>query len=379
MAKNKKITLVDKNTGKRMKIGGLIPSQAKPSKAKRYAASSFSREELPAKVDLRQYMTKVEDQSAANSCTANALVGAYEYLARRTLGDAGDISRLFVYYNARKIDGIKGDKGSSIVSGIQVLEDLGACTEETWPYDTVNIDEEPSEEAFLEAENFLIEEADEVDVDLHTMKHCLAEGYPFTFGLRLFKSFDKARSRGRVPLPDLSTEEGRESHGNHAMLCVGYSEQNQVFIVRNSWGEDWGEEGYCYIPYAYMTHPELCFDCWSIRQVSDLDFTPDVWFDEEYDEEFDWDEEEDDDEYEYEYEYEDDDEYDEDDEEFDDEDEDYEEDDEEDYEENDEEYDDDEEDYDEDEEYEEDDEEDYDDDDKEYDEEEEYDDGDEEE
>lgn len=59
------------------------------------------------------------------------------------------------------------------------------------------------------------------------------------------------------------------------MICVGYDDQEEVFIIRNSWGEDWGDNGYCYIPYAYMTDTELCWDCWAIQSVSDLDYEAD--------------------------------------------------------------------------------------------------------
>jgi hypothetical protein len=58
------------------------------------------------------------------------------------------------------------------------------------------------------------------------------------------------------------------------MLAVGYSDAQRVFVVRNSWGQRWGDKGYCYIPYDYMTDPSLCADCWTIRAVSDLDFQP---------------------------------------------------------------------------------------------------------
>jgi C1A family cysteine protease len=89
------------------------------------------------------------------------------------------------------------------------------------------------------------------------------------------------------------------------MLCVGYSDSRQVFIVRNSWGADWGDEGYCYIPYAYMTNPDYCRSCWTIRAVTDVDFTSGVWSKDEgdfYYEKADYTEEEDDNEYEYYYE-----------------------------------------------------------------------------
>jgi C1A family cysteine protease len=297
--------LIEKDTGKRIKLGGVLRSITKPPSAKKYSANRFSQKQLPSKVDLRPYMTTVEDQSAVNSCVANALVGAYEYLAKRELGEAGDVSRLFVYYHARAFDGWEGkDQGCTITNAIKVLEEYGSCREETWGYDPQLVNEIPHEEAHEEASNFLVQEANEIPVDLYSMKHCLAEGFPFTFALRLFKTFDHARKKGIVPMPDFKSEDGRESHGNHAMLCVGYLDNHKLFIVRNSWGEDWGDQGYCYIPYEYMTNPELCWDCWAIRNVSDLDFTSGVWDDDDEDDDYyDYDEDDyDNDDYEYEYE-----------------------------------------------------------------------------
>ena len=134
--------------------------------------------------------------------------------------------------------------------------------------------EEPPEEAYQEATDFCVETAQEIDVNLFTLKHCLAEGYPFVFGLTLFESFDAMDEGGYIPMPS-AEETSRSSHGAHAMICVGYDDQEEVFIIRNSWGEDWGDNGYCYIPYAYMTDTELCWDCWAIQSVSDLDYEAD--------------------------------------------------------------------------------------------------------
>ncbi|TAD89861.1 MAG: peptidase C1 [Bacteroidetes bacterium] len=223
----------------------------------------------------------MEDQSAVNSCTANAIAGAYEYLLQRSQGDAVDISRLFIYYNARQYDGIRGDQGSTITGSIHVLETIGTCTESTWTYEPHLVDQQPHPEAYEEASQFQVQEADEVPVDLYAMKHCLAEGYPFAFGLALFGSFDRAGKHGLVPAPEANAAT-RTSHGNHAMLCVGYSDQSQAFIVRNSWGEDWGEQGYCYIPYDYLANPDYCGDCWAIRTVSDLDLSEGVWVEDDF-------------------------------------------------------------------------------------------------
>ena len=272
MSKNyrqvRKSTVVKNSVGQQFKLGGYRPEKQN-SQDKKYSANRDR--PLPSKVDLRSYMTPVENQGSSNSCTANAVAGAYEYLANRLLGQSKDVSRLFIYYNARELDGDSSqDEGTYLKSCVKVLRRYGACSENTWSFDLNQILEQPHKRAYKEAANFVVEEAARVDVDLHTMQSCLADGYPFAFGLQLFASFQQAGSNGLVPMPDPDNE---KHDGGHAMLCVGYSDPDRVFIVRNSWGEEWGEQGYCYIPYDYMTKPDLNHDCWTIRQVSDLDLS----------------------------------------------------------------------------------------------------------
>jgi len=263
----RKATVVKTPDGGQIKLGSYRPDKKNPND-KTYK-SSRSTDDLPSKVDLRPYMTPVENQGNSNSCTANAMAGAYEYLAKRVKGSTHDVSRLFIYYNARDLDGAPdSDEGTYLRSCVKVLKKYGTCAETTWPFDLHRIFEPPHEHAYTEATNFLIEDAYRVKVELDAMRQCLADGYPFTFGLDLFSSFQKAGSKGLVPMPDPASE---QHDGGHAMLCVGYSDADKVFIVRNSWGEGWGDEGYCYIPYNYMTNPDLNGDLWAIRHVADAD------------------------------------------------------------------------------------------------------------
>jgi Papain family cysteine protease/zinc-ribbon domain len=225
---------------------------------------------LPGFVDLREWMTAVEDQGQLGSCTANAIAGAYEYLEKRTIGREGNVSRLFIYYLERKIEGTVGqDSGANLRNGMKVLQDYGACSEDTWPYDIDAFKREPNGEAFSEAGQHTVDEYRRVPVELHAMKTCLAEGYPFVFGMKIFKSFEDDGHHGRVSLPS----RGDEDMGSHAMLACGYSERDQVFVVRNSWGTDWGDAGYCYVPYSYLSDGEMTHDCWTVRRAHNLDFT----------------------------------------------------------------------------------------------------------
>lgn len=161
-----------------------------------------------------------------------------------------------------------------MIDAIEGLKKYGACREDLWPNDEDAINEEPSAEAYTHGEHFKIAEAEYVETELDLWKHTLADGYPIAFCLNTFTSFDHAtNSRGRVPVPKKSEQE-REEHGWHAMLCVGYLEKDQLFIVRNSWGTEWGDRGYCYIPYKYVIHSELNgHDSWVVKSIEDLDFS----------------------------------------------------------------------------------------------------------
>lgn len=266
---------------RKYRIGGYQAGR-QPDNTQYHHIGRFAQKELPPKVDLRKYMTDVEEQ-VGNSCVANAFVGAYEYLAKRDLGYSGDVSRLFVYYNARFQDDCHNeDSGTQMCSAINSLIEYGACSEEYWPNDEELLCTEPDSDSYEHAANFKITESEFIKTDLDVWRHTLAEGYPIAFALNTFESFDDATSnRGRVPMPKKS-DNVRETHGWHAMLCVGYSNKDRMFIVRNSWGSGWGDQGYCYIPYDYVMHQDYNgHDSWIIKSVSDLDFSAEVWEDDE--------------------------------------------------------------------------------------------------
>lgn len=251
-------------------LAGRVPADAKRRIAK-------SQKALPQKVDLRPFLTSIEEQ-VGNSCVANALAGAYEYLAKRELGDSEDVSRLFIYFNARYIgDNHDKDEGSYMEYAIQGLKEYGACAENLWPNEYDYVNDEPSSEAYDQGGNFKIVDAEFIETDLNLWRETLADGYPIAFALNTFNSFDDAsKNKGRVPMPRKS-DNVREEHGWHAMLCVGYSDIDKVFIVRNSWGVEWGDKGYCYIPYDYVMNEEFNGqDSWIIKSVENLDYSEGV-------------------------------------------------------------------------------------------------------
>ncbi|CAF4464432.1 unnamed protein product, partial [Didymodactylos carnosus] len=235
---SKELYFTNKETGEQYPLGGFRPS-SKPSTAKKFSSiPKFGCAEIPKKVDLREMMTPVESQGTLQSClylcsVGNALAGAYEFLIKKNSSKHVDVSRLFIYYNARVKEGnCYEDGGTTIVAAVEALEQLGCCKEETWPYDPSMVGQEPSKQAYEEAMRYRVSEKLSVDTELNTMKACLARGFPFVFGIQLFESFGQAddpETKGRVPLPGENEKEGSNGHGWHAMLAVGYSDRSKCF------------------------------------------------------------------------------------------------------------------------------------------------------
>ncbi len=123
---------------------------------------------------------------------------------------------MFIYYNGRVKEGGSDsditDSGCSMTSAIEALEESGVCLESIWPYDISQVNTRPSDEAYQAAKPHKITQALQVNIDLNEMKSCLAQGFPFAFGLKLFTSFDQASQTGVVPMPS-SSDISRQSDG----------------------------------------------------------------------------------------------------------------------------------------------------------------------
>ncbi|CAF4512089.1 unnamed protein product [Rotaria socialis] len=280
--------LQDRKTGQRFRLNGDQETSYMPEKEclrqDFTQCVKYTPSHLPEKVDLRPWMTEIENQSSISSCTANAMAGAYEYLNYKSTGNQIDVSRLFIYYNSR-LKGLKqnqklADTGSAIQYAVETLEESGVCLESLWPYDIKKVNAKPIQQCYSEAEEYTITEALQVNIDINEMKSCLAQGFPIIVSLNLYKSFDKAKAKGKVPMPK-ANETSRDSHGRHAVLLSGYSNSSKAFIVRNSWGKGWGDKGYCYVPYDYMGNKKLCNIAWTIKKLAVDEMGEDVWVDED--------------------------------------------------------------------------------------------------
>jgi C1A family cysteine protease len=223
--------------------------------------------ELPPSVDLRNLCPAVYDQGELGSCTANALGGAFQFEQIKQKRPDFIPSRLFIYYNEREIEGtINEDAGAQIRNGIKTMVDKGVCPESMWPYNIGKFKKKPDPGCFTVAmENQVKEYLRLSPHTLYEVKHCLADGYPVSFGFMIFESFmsPEVASTGVAQMPGPN----EQPMGGHAVLAVGYDDAKQALLVRNSWGTSWGLGGYFWMPYGYVTTPNMSADYWTIRMV----------------------------------------------------------------------------------------------------------------
>lgn len=231
-----------------------------------YAAPPKALAKLPPKVDLRSKCPPIYDQGELGSCTANAIGGAFEFDQMKQRRKAFTPSRLFIYYNERAIEGtVDSDSGAQIRDGVKSVAKQGVCDEAQWPYEIDEFRKKPARGCYAEGRKNQAIRYLRLAQALSQLKGCLAEGFPFVFGFAVYESFESqdVAKTGHAPMP----RAGEAMLGGHAVLAVGYDEDNQRFIVRNSWGRGWGMQGYFTMPYPYLLQSSLSSDFWTIRRV----------------------------------------------------------------------------------------------------------------
>ena len=229
----------------------------------KYQVTSMSQ---PNTVDLRTYCSPIENQGNLGSCTGNAVAGAIELLNKR-LKKQTDVSRLFIYYYERLIEGtINYDSGAYIRDGIKACYKYGAPLENLWPYDIAKFKNQPSSTAITDAAKRKVTLYERI-ADHNGCLDALSNGYPVIIGFDVYQSFvtNTVAKTGVMPYPNTRTE---GLLGGHAVLLVGYNKSKQQYIVRNSWGTNWGDKGYFYMPFKVIQNTSMSSDFWVIKSVN---------------------------------------------------------------------------------------------------------------
>lgn len=200
--------------------------------------------------------TAISNQGRLSSCVANATADCLEML--KGLEDptkVEQVSRLFIYYNARNYtQETQKDDGCFIHNALDSLTKLGACRESAWVYDQDKVFTRPTLEAYREGNDNSIVNFYQITSGgadrLKDIDTALKSLHPVIFGTRVSKEFQDYYSTTEkvFGIPD-------DTIGSHAMIIVGMranSAGHKDYLVRNSWGIDFGMQGHCWLSADYI-------------------------------------------------------------------------------------------------------------------------------
>lgn len=243
----------------------ILKKDAKDDRDYVFSLTPHQSVKIPSSIDLRELCPAVYDQGQEGSCTANAGCAARVMLMGNiTL----NLSRAFLYYEERNLEGTTSeDSGANIRDICKATQNFGICEDVLMPYTDQDYTTPPSNDALQNGVKYKITAYKRL-TSLDDIKKSLAFNQrPVLIGMTVYESMesDIVAQTGQLPLPAATEQE----LGGHAVLVVGYkdtiTQKKCIFnrnknntssagylIIRNSWGEVWGDKGYFYMPYEYF-------------------------------------------------------------------------------------------------------------------------------
>ena len=215
------------------------------------------------------------DQGELGSCTANSLAKHFRFAHKLDY----DPSRLFIYYMERAMEGsIESDSGAMLSDGMKVLAKMGVPPETEWPYDISKFTDKPTTKVIEDAKKETAHHYYRV-LDVDDLKQVLNAKHVVSFGMTVYETFETQAVSDTAFLP--MPKYGENAIGGHAILACDYGVASdwlsaatikklgigsdlEVVKVLNSWGEDFGQKGFFFMPLAYFQDPNLVTDLWTI-------------------------------------------------------------------------------------------------------------------
>ena len=234
-----------------------------------FASSPLDFIKFPRKLDWWDSVKDVPpcyNQLQTSSCVGNS-TGRVLHLRELIQGEPAAPfmpSRLFLYFNARQLEGASGaDDGARIRDCIKSTITEGVCPESEWPFDPTMVCAMPSQKCYDDAKRLETISYKRIDnLLLRDLIAALNVG-PVVGGISVYTSFISSVG-GIIPMPKHSDT----LEGGHALAWTGYSMDDRTFTFDNSWGPGWGQSGRGKIPFEYLTTPGLASDFWLISKLS---------------------------------------------------------------------------------------------------------------
>jgi len=229
-------------------------------------------------IDYRKFLSPVKDQGNMGSCVGFAVTALkefqenVEYQSEREAGSnykrenpTYDLSEQWTYWNSKKIDPWGPSvEGTSIRYALKVLHKIGCPPEKAWKYTDNKIDiGKPESWSHMIARWNTIDSYWRIKTpDIYQLLSALKNTGPVVIGVGCYEEIFRPEKDGFVPYP----KQPRYCYGGHAILACGYDINKKRILFKNSWGPNWGKDGYGWFGFDYIT--DFCWDAWAVKDVS---------------------------------------------------------------------------------------------------------------
>lgn len=219
-----------------------------------YSAATLARAELlPLKVDRRDLFADIPiwNQGKEGACVGMAVATALSQVHQVLL------SPRYALWGAKLEDEWPGDDydGSSGRAGCDAARKHGVCQWYKWPYRPFDLSGK-APDADANAALYRITRYERVRTPLE-MQHAI-EAHGFCLAtLDVHTGWIRPGSSGRIRY-----DSRYYKRGLHFVVLCGYDDQDGYWLLRNSWGQGWGDQGYGWL--KYQDAEANLYDAWTV-------------------------------------------------------------------------------------------------------------------
>ena len=220
------------------------------------AAGVLDDSAVPSSKDLRADWWHIRNQGSTGACVGFATADGvlrWQYVNAKLISKSQLPSARFIWMANKETDNITAypttfieSAGTQTKLALRVARNYGCVLEEDLPMKG-GLSKLTAASFYTKASRLRIASYHNLGRNIDKWRAWLANKGPILSRLGVDKTWDRAsQTNGKLDVyyPD-------SVRGGHAICLVGYTED--YFIVRNSWGDTWGDKGFAYASNEYAS------------------------------------------------------------------------------------------------------------------------------